>query len=155
MSQEIEPIQAGAEVTATPRRAFELWTTALGEWWPASYSFNGDALRRIEVEPTSGGHCIEEGGSSGRIVWGQVLEIDPPRRLLISWQISPDRSLEPGPESASQLALSFHPQGEGTAIELEHREFARHGDGAAGYREAMAGEQGWPWLLELFSAAAA
>jgi hypothetical protein len=40
----------------------------------------------------------------------------------------------------------------GTRVELEHRAFERHGQGAEGDRAAMDSSQGWPLLLERFAA---
>jgi hypothetical protein len=37
---------------------------------------------------------------------------------------------------------------------MEHRDFDRHGEGAEGYRAALASEQGWPYILGRYAAAA-
>ena len=41
-----------------------------------------------------------------------------------------------------------------TRIELEHRDFQRHGDGALEYREALASTRGWSWILNRYVAVA-
>jgi hypothetical protein len=39
-------------------------------------------------------------------------------------------------------------------VTLEHRDFDHHGDGADDYRTALASEQGWPYILSRYAAAA-
>jgi hypothetical protein len=41
--------------------------------------------------------------------------------------------------------------GAATRVELEHRGFERHGEGAGDYQAAMDSPPGWPLLLERFA----
>ena len=84
-----------------------------------------------------------------------MLAWEPPSRLVLAWQISPRREPEPNPERASTIELRFDAEGEElTRVTLEHRDFDRHGEGAGEYRAALASEQGWPYILGRYAAAA-
>ena len=155
---EIEPIEHEVTVPLVPSGALALWTKDLGRWWPVEYTFSGEGLEAILIEPEEGGHCIELDRAGSEIVWGRVLELEADRRIVFSWEISPEREIEEGPEGASEVEIAVEPvgeRGEGTRVTLTHRAFERHGEGAAEYREALAAEQGWPRLVRLYEASAA
>jgi hypothetical protein len=82
-----------------------------------------------------------------------VLEYDPPRRFVISWDISPQWQLETDPEKTSEVEVRFLAQGPSrTRVELEHRNLERHGGGWDGVRDAVASPGGWPAGLQAFAA---
>ena len=59
---------------------------------------------------------------------------------------------EPDPDRAGEVEVRFEPDGgDGTRVELVHRGFERHGEGAADYRAAMDSEQGWDFILGRFA----
>ena len=70
---------------------------------------------------------------------------------MLTWQIAPDRVPQPDPFRASEVEVGFHPTGDGTRVELEHRAFPRHGDAAITYRQAMASPEGWPFILDRYA----
>jgi uncharacterized protein YndB with AHSA1/START domain len=144
----VDPIRLDLTVPAEPDRAFEAFVD-LGSWWPREYTWSADVLEAIWIEPRKGGLLFERGPHGFELSWGRVTSWDPPRRLGFLWQISPRREPEPDPARASEVELAFSAAGEeGTRVELEHRGFERHGDGAEDYRAALASPQGWPWMLE-------
>jgi len=54
---------------------------------------------------------------------------------------------------SSEVEIRFTPEPDGsTRIDLEHRNFQRHGAGGDAIRTAVGGEGGWGGLLELFAA---
>jgi uncharacterized protein YndB with AHSA1/START domain len=147
-------ISSTVEVPLSPEQAFQLFTEGLGSWWPREFSWSQDALEEIGMTTAKGGFLYEIGPHGFRIDWGRVLEWEPPDRLVFSWQISPARVPEPDPAKASEVEVRFEPAGNGARVELTHRAFERHGDGAAEYAEMM-GAQGWPHTLQRFAAVAA
>ena len=54
---------------------------------------------------------------------------------------------------SSEVEIRFTPEADGsTRIDLEHRNFQRHGAGADAMRTGVSGEGGWGALLEIFAA---
>jgi uncharacterized protein YndB with AHSA1/START domain len=152
---ELAPVRLALTVPVGAERAFELFTEGLATWWPREYSWSGEVLEDIGIEAREGGFCFELGPGGFRCDWGTVRAWEPPERLVLAWQIAPSRAPEPNPERASEVEVGFAPEGpERTRVELEHRGFERHGDEAPGYRDALASEQGWPYILDRYAAAA-
>lgn len=140
-------------VPAATEDAFRTFVDEIGVWWPREYTWSRDVLERMVIEPHVGGHCYEVGPHEFRCDWGRVTAIDPPRRIVFTWQISPSRAPEPNPAHASQVEVRFAETDDGsTKVTLEHRDFDRHGDGSSQYREAMASSMGWRWILQQYAA---
>jgi uncharacterized protein YndB with AHSA1/START domain len=140
-------------VPLPPGAAFRRFTEEMGAWWPPEYTWAQQTLDTIVVEPREGGRCYERGPHGFSCDWGRVVECEPPQRLLFTWQISPQRVPQPDPDRASVVEVRFSADGDSaTRVELEHRDFERHGEGAESYRAAMDSPQGWPLLLERFAA---
>jgi uncharacterized protein YndB with AHSA1/START domain len=149
-----DEVTAGTDVPLTCEEAFALFSSGLGSWWPPEFSWSQDGLEEIGMEARPGGFLYEKGPHGLRLDWGRVLAWEPPDRVVFSWQISPERVPEPDPARASEVEVRFEPADSGCRLLLQHRGFARHGDGGEGYAEMM-GTQGWPYALERFRAAAA
>ncbi|MGK5737508.1 SRPBCC family protein [Micromonospora sp. URMC 103] len=139
-------------VSAPTDRAFAVFTGALTDWWVPEYTWSGpEALAELGMEPRAGGMLYEIGPYGFRADWGRVLTWDPPRRLVFTWQIGPDRVPVPNPARASEVEVVFLPEAsEQTRVDLEHRHFDRHGDAAEGYRQALTA--GWHELLSRYVA---
>lgn len=141
------PIPAG--------RAFDVFTKEFDSWWPAEYTWSQDVLETIAIEPMEQGRCFERGPNNFECDWGRVLAWEPPRRLIFSWQISPDRVPVPDPAKASEVDVRFESEGRSeTCVKFEHRHIDRHGEGAADYRSMLASPQGWPYILDCYIQAA-
>ena len=146
-----EGIRASVIASTPPDRAFALFTGKLGEWWPREYTWSRDKLEELGMEPRKGGLCFERGPLGFRCDWGRVIVWEPPSRLVFLWQIGPTRAPEPDPDRASEVEVRFIPHDDGTFVELVHRAFERHGEGADAYRAGMGSPQGWRYLLERFA----
>lgn len=147
----IEPIRANVTVDAPSERAFELFAERLGEWWPKEFSWSQDELEAIGIEPHEGGFAYERGPGGFTIHWGRVTAWDPPTRLVLRWQIAADRSPQPDPDKASEVEVRFAEEDGTTRVEVEHRAWERHGDGAQEYREGFEQSGAWPYALERFA----
>ena len=148
-----DAIRHAVTVPASVEDAFAAFTERMADWWPPEYTWSGAALSAVEVEPRAGGRWYERDTRGAEQAWGTVRAWEPPRRVVLSWGISPARLPEPDPSRASEVEVRFHPEGGGTRVELEHRGFARHGaEGAAGYRAGMDSAAGWPAILARFAA---
>jgi len=84
-----------------------------------------------------------------------VLVWDPPRRLVIAWQITHLWGYQPDLAKSSEVEVRFTPEPDGsTRVDLEHRYFHRHGTSADSMRTAVDSPNGWIGLLKLFAAQA-
>jgi uncharacterized protein YndB with AHSA1/START domain len=147
-----DAVRRTVTVPAAARRAFVVFTDGLATWWPREFTWSGEVLDTIGIEPGPDGLCYERGPHGFTVHWGRVLAWEPPDRLLLTWQISPRRVPEPDPSRASEVEVRFVAEGpERTRVELEHRGFARHGEEADAYRRGM--EAGWDQLIDRYAIA--
>jgi uncharacterized protein YndB with AHSA1/START domain len=140
-------------VNGTAEQAFSLFVERLGEWWPKEYTWSSANLVKIGIEPFENGKCYEVGSYGFRYDWGRVLTIEPPHHILFTWQIAPNRVPEPDPEKSSRVDVTFR-DGDGvdsTLVTLVHDGFERHGESGEIYREGMASDAGWPYMLSRFA----
>jgi uncharacterized protein YndB with AHSA1/START domain len=68
------------------------------------------------LEPAPGGAF--EVDINGVPVRGRYLEVDPPRRVVVSWGVAGNPDLPPG---ASQVEFTLSPTADGTRLRLVHR----------------------------------
>jgi uncharacterized protein YndB with AHSA1/START domain len=84
------------------------------------------------------------------------LAYDPPDRVVLSWDISPQWQIESDAAKASEWEVRFVAETPGrTRVEIEHRHLDRHGEGWEGVREGVGGDQGWPLYLHRYAAVVA
>jgi uncharacterized protein YndB with AHSA1/START domain len=84
---------------------------------------------------------------------GKVLVWDPPARLVLIWQLTAEFQFDPN--LVTEVEVQFTPEGEGTRVDLEHRNLERLGDTAETLREKIDAPGGWSGLLALFAEEAA
>jgi uncharacterized protein YndB with AHSA1/START domain len=149
-----DQVSISVRVPGSPEAAYKLFVEQFGDWWPPEYTFCGEALEHIGIEPTQDGRCFERATDGRELVWGTVILAEAPQALVFRWLITPDRQLETDSERGSEVTVAFQADGGDTNVLLVHSGLSNHGDGWAGYRDAMASEQGWPYCLEHFRAAA-
>lgn len=144
-----DPIRKEITVHATPRRAFEVFTQGMHDWWPAEYTqYPRDA---IVIEPKSGGSWFERGKEGNETTNGKVIDWQPPGRVLFAWQL--DGQWQYDPKLVTELEVKFASDGNGgTHVTLEHRDLGRMGEGAAETYAML--KDGWGDLLTRFAAAA-
>lgn len=80
---------------------------------------------RAELEPWPGGAYVIH-FSEGARVRGSYLEVDPPRRLVLSWGWESDLDFPPGardvPPGSTKVHIEFVPDGLDTIIRLRHHD---------------------------------
>lgn len=151
----VTPISRTLIVKSAVDRAFALFTEGLATWWPRMYTWAGDVLEVIAIEPRVDGRCFERGPHGFTCDWGRVLVWEPPHRLVFTWQISPKREPQPNPDKASEIEVRFIAEGRATTrVVFEHRGFERHGEGGAAYRAGLASAEGWTMILDCYAAVA-
>jgi uncharacterized protein YndB with AHSA1/START domain len=103
-------------------------------------------------EPRVGGHVYDRGVDGRECRWARVLAYEPPHRVVISWDISPQWQIETNPERTSEVEIRFIAESaDRTRVELEHRNLDRHGEGWQAERDAVRGDGGWPVYLQRFA----
>jgi uncharacterized protein YndB with AHSA1/START domain len=142
------------EVEAPLERAFSVFTDGIGTWFPSEYNLLDTEIAERVFEPRVGGHIFDKGADGKECHWGRVLAYEPPTRVVFSWDISPQWTIETDPDRTSEVEVRFIEKGpDRTRIELEHRHLDRHGDGWEQVRASIAGDGGWPGCLQAFARA--
>jgi uncharacterized protein YndB with AHSA1/START domain len=142
----LEPLVVEFSVACDQRDAFELWTEKIATWWPSGHSMSGDPETNVTLEPRVGGRIFERTPAGVEHDWGEVLEWEPPGRLVYLWHIAADRS------DATEVEIRFTPGEGGTEVTILHRGWERLG--STGPERRARNEQGWAGLIPHFIAAA-
>jgi uncharacterized protein YndB with AHSA1/START domain len=139
-------------VDAPIEQAFTVFTEGIGTWFPPEYNLLPVAIAERVFEPRVGGRVYDRGVDGSECQWGRVLQDEPPTRVVISWDISPEWRIETNAARTSEVEVRFIAQDANrTRVELEHRHLERHGDGWQQLRESVGGEGGWPGCLRKFA----
>jgi uncharacterized protein YndB with AHSA1/START domain len=147
----VEPVIRSVRVAAAPARAFEVFSAGIGRWWIPTHSILASKSPQAEVtiEPRVGGRWYERGEDGSECDWGHVLAWDPPRRLVLAWQLNAQWEFDPA--LVTEVEVRFDPQpGGATLVTLEHRCLERYGAEAETARAGLGSEGGWSGLLERF-----
>ena len=139
-------------VEAPIERAFRVFTEEFGSFKPAEHNLLSAEIAETVFEPRVGGHLYDRGVDGSECRWARVLAYEPPNRVVISWDISPQWQLETDLEKTSEVEVRFVSETpERTRVELEHRNLERHGEGWEAVREGVGGEGGWLLYLQRFA----
>jgi uncharacterized protein YndB with AHSA1/START domain len=145
-------VRASIVVEAPIERAFAVFTEDLGSFKPPEHNLLAVEIAETVFEPREGGHVYDRGVDGSECRWARVLAYEPPKRVVISWDISPQWQLETDLEKTSEVEVRFVSEApDRTRVQLEHRNLERHGDGWEGVRQGVAGEEGWPLYLQRFA----
>jgi len=125
-------ILAEVEIAVPPEAVFRSLTdpAELAMWWgsPDTYRTHDWSF---DLRPGGKWSCQASGPNGVSTVGGEVLEVDPPRRLAYTWC----PSWEPGLVSTVRYLLT--PTATGTRVQATHEGFAGRPDACRGH------EQGW------------
>jgi uncharacterized protein YndB with AHSA1/START domain len=145
-------VRTTVEVSASPERAFEVFTSGIDSWWTRAHHVQSGVLKEIGVDPRVGGRMWQENDSGEVCTWGMVLTWDPPRVFAFSWLIGSDWGV-PAPDArGSRVTVTFTPTSTGTHVELVHDGLDAHGDGWQALRDGVGSDGGWPAGLRQFAA---
>ena len=146
-------VHASIVVDAPLERAFEVFTADFGRFKPAEHNMLGVAIAATVFEPRVGGHLYDRGVDGSECRWARVLAYEPPHRVVLSWDISPQWQIETDPAKTSEWEVRFVAEtAERTRVEIEHRNLDRHGDGWEAVRDGVGHDQGWPLYLSRYAA---
>lgn len=148
----IAPVKQSIVVEAPLSRAFKVFVEQFGNFKPREHNMLAVQIAETVFEARVGGFIYDRGVDGSECRWARVLAFDPPHRLLLSWDISPQWQIETDPEKTSEWEVRFTPETpDRTHVEIEHRGLERHGQGWEGVRDGVAGDQGWPLYLHRFA----
>ena len=133
----VAPVVRSVRVACSQERAFRVFTEDTATWWPLkTHSTGEDRAESVSIEPRVGGLIIEtmQGGETSE--WGSVLAWEPFDRLVIEWRVKPEKP-------ATEIEITFTPDGDGTVVRLEHRHWERlRREGRRGARRLRRGLAG-------------
>lgn len=151
----IAPVRASIVVDVPLAVAFEVFTAGYDTWNPREHAIGDAPVVEFVNECREGGRIYQRLDDGTECDEGRILVWDPPHRMVASWAVSPQWRPETDPAKQSEYEVTFTELGpEQTRVDLEHRHFERHGDGADGMRAAVAAPDGWQGSLALAKAAA-
>jgi uncharacterized protein YndB with AHSA1/START domain len=138
------------EVAVPLDHAFRVFTEQFDGIKPREHNLLAVDIAETVLEPKAGGAVYDRGVDGSTCVWGRVLDVEPPHRLVFAWLISPQWQIEQDEDRASKVEVRFSVIDDGhTRVELRHHELARHGEGWEGVASGV--EAGWPVYLDRFS----
>ena len=145
-------VHSSIVVDAPLERAFQVFTEEFGRFKPVEHNLLAVEIAETVFEPHVGGHLYDRGVDGSECRWARVLAYEPPNRVLLSWDISPQWQIETDPDKTSEWEVRFTAETAcRTRVEIEHRNLERHGQGWESERDGVAGDQGWPLYLQRYA----
>ena len=136
----IEVVRKTVTVDCAVEEAFRIFTEEPLSWWPVeTHSIHGTQVKEIVLEPRAGGKLYEVAESGEHGHWATVLEWEPPRRLVLAWNILEREG------DVTEVEVRFQPAGQGTRVELEHRGWENVENDGAEKRASY--DTGWDVVL--------
>jgi uncharacterized protein YndB with AHSA1/START domain len=133
-------------------RAFSVFTEDFDQFKPREHNLLSVEIAETVFEPRVGGHLYDRGVDGSECRWARVLAYEPPNRVVISWDISPQWQIETDLEKTSEVEVRFIAEAPArTRVELEHRKLDRHLEGWESVREGVNGDAGWPLYLQRYT----
>ena len=149
------PVKKSIVVKADVERAFRVFTAGIDTWWPRDHHIGKSPMKKVVVENFQGGRCYSAQVDGTDCDWGKVLVWEPPRRLVLAWQINVDWKYEPDLAKSTEVEVCFFPEPDGTTrVELKHKHFERLGGGPGVEKVRSMLERGWVGTMQLFGARA-
>jgi uncharacterized protein YndB with AHSA1/START domain len=146
-------VQTSIVVEAPIERAFHVFTQDFGSFKPPEHNLLDVEIAETVFEPHEGGYLFDRGVDGSECRFARVLVYDPPERVVISWDISPQWLIETDLAKTSEVEVRFIADApDRTRVELEHRNLERHGPGWEGVREGVGSDEGWPLYLQRYAA---
>ena len=146
----VKPIQQRVRVKVGPAKAFALFTQKMGLWWPHKKTIGPAPRADIVIEPAIGGRWYERAEDGTETPWGHVLSYNPPRRIILAWQISSEWKFDPN--LVTEVEINFTAHGSETDVFLEHRNLERLGSDQTNMLSLM--DQGWGAIMASYQLSA-
>jgi uncharacterized protein YndB with AHSA1/START domain len=140
-------------VETSRERAFRVFTSEIDRWWPRHYHIGKSPLKQAIIEPRVGGRWYAICADGTECDTGKVLTWDPPKRLVLAWQINAEWRHDP--TFLTEVEVTFTEEGpRRTRVELEHRNLERFGPSAPDLRAGIGAAGGWTLILSEYATVA-
>ena len=140
------PLVVEFAVDASVEHAFAVWVRNPDRWWPKSKTVSRDSLDEVVIEPVVGGRIYERNRDGDEHDWGRVVVWEPPTRIGFTWHLFFD------PAEATDVSITFRPDGAITRVRLEQTGWDRLGAGGGERRTNTI--RAWESITPLYAAAA-
>ena len=149
-SESAVEVSRSVSVPLSQARAFELFATRMTEFWPKEHSIGDSELAEVVIEPRTGGRWFERGVDGGECPWGRVAVWEPPRKVVLLWQIGADWQFDP--EFETEVEVTFSAEGpDRCRLDLRHGNLQRYGDSTEQMRAIFDDPAGWTGTLAGFT----
>ena len=141
-------------VVEAPRvQAFEFFIRQEA-WWPVqTHHLAEPPGETVILEPFVGGRWFERRRDGRECDWGTVLVWEPPRRIVVTWQMGASWAHEPDQAKTSEIEVRFLAESQQrTRIEFEHRHLERYGAQAERMRSILDAPEGAAGVLRAYAA---
>ena len=150
----VAPVRYSVTVPISAQRAFTLFTEGFSTWWIGHHIGEAELADAV-IEPRVDGRWYERGVDGTESDWGKVLVFEPPRRLVMTWQLKSEFQFDPDLSHASEVEVLFIEENGHTRVDLEHRYLERLGAGGEDLAKSVSAEGGWSAIMDLYAKAAA
>jgi Activator of Hsp90 ATPase homolog 1-like protein len=137
-------------VPLSQSRTFELFTTRMTDFWPKEHSIGASEIAEVVVEPRVGGRWFERGVDGSECSWGRVAEWEPPRKVVLLWQIGANWQYDPDFETEVEVTFTEEAANR-TRVDLRHNNLQRYGDATEQMRAIFDDPKGWAGTLAQFA----
>src|SRR6516225_1490153 len=96
-------VSSSVVVEAPIERAFKVFTEDFDAFKPPEHNLLAVEIAETVFEPRVGGYVYDRGVDGSECRWARVLAFEPPRRLVISWDISPQWEIETERDRTSEV----------------------------------------------------
>src|SRR5918996_442256 len=100
-------VRTSIVVEAPIERAFTVFTEDFGSFKPPEHNLLAVEIAETVFESRVGGHVYDRGVDGSECRWARVLAYEPPDRVVISWDISPQWRPETDLEKTSEGEVRF------------------------------------------------
>ena len=139
-----DSVTVSVTTTASPDRAFEVWTAEIGSWWDPDHHVLPGTVTAMGVDPFVGGRLWDTNTEGQTCVWGRVLRWEPGVVFAFAWLVGPDWRVPHPDAPASRVTVTFTEQDGGTLVELVHDQISAHGPGWESVYAGVGSPGGWP-----------
>ena len=155
MTMRRPPVRQATTVRRDVAHTFEVFVATIAQWWPLRpFSAGHERIRDVVFDQRESGRVYEVWEDGTTVDWGELLVWEPPRRFVMTWEMTP---------ATTEVELRFTALGPSlTRVEVEHRGWEALTEDQAAADCALPGggyadgsyNRGWTMILDRFTRAA-